>query len=311
MGSLGLSLLLILELRGAGTCPSAAEVERRLAPLLAPGFQAHSADVATLEPTADGAVTVLLDGPDGGAIAHKRLPRAVTCGDQAETVAVTLAIWQAQLHPEITLRLDRLPPAAAAAPLPAAAVQVTPPDESAVQRATPATERSRAAFSIGAGIGGDWQPGSVAPGGRVEVTAGAVDSRWRARAAIVSVGAHTLPVEPGEASWWRVYGALGADVTAARAGRLALVLGVAGVLGATSISGSGFTINHQTRSVDLGGELLARGEWRAGRLRPWLGLTLVGWARRQQLDVTGDGLTSAPALPRTEPMLAAGADFLW
>jgi len=48
---------------------------------------------------------------------------------------------------------------------------------------------------------------------------------------------------------------------------------------------------------------------RLARVRPWFGVALLTWLRRQTVDVTGE-MTSA-VLPRLEPLLAAGADFVW
>src|SRR4029077_12986274 len=117
MSGVLLSLVLAMEIRAAGNCPTGTDIERRLTPLLAPGYHEHTSDVATIQEGNDGALTVLLDDEDGGSIAHRRLPPAATCGDLDEAVAVTIAAWEAQIHPEISLRLERLmPPSVAPAP---------------------------------------------------------------------------------------------------------------------------------------------------------------------------------------------------
>src|SRR4051794_21954850 len=97
------TLLVALEVHASGDCPGAADVERHLGPLLGDG--ADVADVATLAAGADGSVSVSLADAGGQAIGDRKLPRARTCGEQAKTVAVMLAVWEAQLHPEISLRL--------------------------------------------------------------------------------------------------------------------------------------------------------------------------------------------------------------
>src|SRR5215831_19458615 len=108
--------LLALQVQGAGNCPSPAEVEEKLAPLFPAGFAQSSTDLATLAEESDGTLSVSLAHPDGRLVARRRLPRAATCGEQAQTVAVALAVWEAQIHPEISLRLDRL--AAPSSPAP-------------------------------------------------------------------------------------------------------------------------------------------------------------------------------------------------
>jgi hypothetical protein len=296
MSPLVASLLLAIEIHATGTCPDAADVERKLAPLLAAGTAARLPDVATLSRGADGTLRLTLDDPAGRAIGERRFPPAGTCGDQAETAAVTLAIWEAQLHPEIALRLDRL--SAPAPALPAATV-----------RETPAGPRPPLALSVGVGGGGGWHPGSWAPVGRIELALGRAGSRWRARLALLGVGRHALNVAPGQARWWRVAGSLGADYDVVRGERWALALGAGALGGVATISGAGYSLDRTTRSADTGGELRLRVEWRPGVVRPWLGVSLVGWLRRQTLELAG--VTDTSALPRVEPMAAVGADFVW
>ena len=113
---------------------------------------------------------------------------------------------------------------------------------------------------------------------------------------------------PGDGRWWRAYLTLGADESLALGARWAVVLGVAAAAGVVSISGSGYPNNRTARSIDLGGEVLSRLEWRRGQVRPWLGAALAVWARRQAL-VVGSQVTST--LPRAEPSLALGVDFVW
>jgi hypothetical protein len=303
MSALFVSLLLAMTVEGAGGCPAPAEVDAGLAPLLPPGFASASTDRALIVEEPDG-LSLSLARSDGRTIAHRRLPQTGTCAEQAETVAVTLAVWEAQIHPEIALRLDRLagtPARAAAVP----AVADRPP--TLVQSAAPAPAREFAA-SIGAAAVGGWQPDSVAPGGRLDATLGPERRPWRARLSLAALGDHTARLPPGNASWWRSYAALGADAVLSLAGRWRLALGAAGVLGVKTAAGSGFSTDQTARSIDLGLETTLRAELRLGAVRPWLGLALLTWLGRQTLEVTG---ASSAVLPRLEPLLALGADFCW
>lgn len=108
MSGLVVALWLAMQIEGAGSCPAAAEVEGKLGPLLPPDFAVGSSDLVILAEGIDGAVSVSLLRPDGRTVDRRRLPPSATCAEQAETVAVTLAVWEAQIHPEISLRLDRL-----------------------------------------------------------------------------------------------------------------------------------------------------------------------------------------------------------
>jgi hypothetical protein len=294
MVGLLVALLAAMEIHAAGACPTGAEVERALGPLLGAGPEAHTSDVATIRHGADGALLVALADAGGATIEERRLPPAGACHEQAETAAVTLAIWEAQLHPEISLRLDRL---SAGAP---------PPTISAAPVTSPVPART---FALGVALAGDRQSGALAPAGRVELAVGRGDGRPRARLAVVGVGRHALDVAPGRASWWRAFVALGGEIALARGTRGSVTLGAAVATGLAAIAGEGFAVDRGARSLELGGEASLRAVVVAGRLRPWLGLSAVGWLRRQVLELQGGATTAA--LPRVEPMAALGADFLW
>ena len=305
MSGLVLSLWLAMQIEGAGRCPAAGEVEGKLAPLLPPGFASSCADRAVIAEDADGSLSVALSRPDGRSIASRRLPPSSTCAEQAETVAVTLAVWEAQIHPEISLRLDRLAAAPASTPVP-----VQPANPEVVHRqADPGAPVTATTLAVGAGLVGSWQPGSIAPGGRLDATLGEQGLPWRGRLSVVGLGKHTLSLPPGQADWWRLYLALGADYAIPLGTRWEMALGASGVLGVATAEGSGYSTDRATRSTDLGAEAMLRVDVRLGAVRPWLGLGVVTWLRRQTLEVTG--VATSLVLPRAEPMLALGADFCW
>jgi len=310
MGPLLATLLLAIEIRAAGDCPGATEVERQLGPLLGEAATVGMKDVATIKRGRDGSVSVSLADTSGRALGDRRLPRARSCGDQAESVAVTLAIWEAQLHPEISLRLDRLA-AETAPPPPVPAAPLDPAPEVLVSRPSPppAPPQRRLAKAVAVAAVGDWQSSSWSPGVRVELGLGPAQGRWRLRVAGVGVGTHTVPVPPGEASWWRAFVSLRAEVDVARGRSWALAVGGGPAGGVASISGARFDVNRHTRSLDVGGELAVRLEWRPGPLRPWVGGSVVGWARGQALDL--EGTSTGVSLPRVEPLATLGADFVW
>jgi hypothetical protein len=306
MTALVVSALLALQIEGAGSCPTAAEVDGKLIPLLSPGFATSSADLAVIAEEPDGALSLSLARPDGRTIARRRLPRSGTCDEQAEMVAVTIAVWEAQIHPEISLRLDRLAGTGSSSAPPAA-----PPAAPALTLAR-SSERAPARLlmpSIGGAVVGSWQPDSVAPGGRLDATLGAAGRSWRARLSLAGLGKHTVSLAPGQAEWWRLYAALGADYVLPLGRLWQVAAGVAGVVGVINAEGSGFSNNRTARATDLGAEAMLRLELRLGVMRPWLGLALVTWLRRQTLDVTGEA--GSAVVPRLEPLIALGADFCW
>jgi hypothetical protein len=293
-------LWLALQIQGTGDCPTAGEVEAQLGPLLSPGFASLSADQAIMVDNPDGTLSLSLVRPDGRTVGGRQLPRAASCSEQAATAAVALAVWEAQIHPEISLRLDSL------RATPAADRTATAPPPVVRRTVAPAAPPAKT-FAFGAGLLGSWQPGSVAPGGRIDAMLGTVGRGWRWRLSVAGIGEHRLSLPPGQADWWRLYGALGADYARPLGRRWSLALGAAGVLGMADASGTGYSSDRTVRSLDLGAEVLLRVELRLGAVRPWIGVALLSWLRRQTLEVTGAG--TSVALPRTEPLIALGADF--
>lgn len=297
---------LAMQVQGVGGCPSPGEVQEKLTPLLPVDFASGSTDLAAIAEEADGTLSVSLARPDGKTVAHRRLPRAATCSEQAQTVAVALAVWEAQIHPEISLRLDRL--AASATPSTTASPRAA--DTDLVIRRAGGNAPSRS-LDLGVGVAamGAWQPGSVAPGARLDATLGTTNGAWRARLSVVGVATHSESFPPGQARWQRLYFALGADHAFPLSQRWDLALGAAGVLGVASVEGAGYTTDRTTQTTDLGVEAVLRVDLRLGAVRPWAGLALVTWLRRQTLDVTGTA--ASLSLPRAEPMLALGTNFYW
>ena len=289
-------LLLALNVHTSGDCPTARDVERELGPLL--GEEAAARDVATIAAAANGGLSLSLTDAAGQPIGERTLPRARTCREQAKAVAVTLAVWEAELHPEIDLGLDRL-----------ASPEPTPVVAALVPAAIPASTRE---LTMGLGAVADRQSSSWASGARLELGLGRADARWRLKVAAVAVGRHALDLPPGRATWWRSFVQLGVDVDALRGRGWAGVLGT-GLLGGLLFNeGTGFAVDRATRSIDAGGEARARLEARLGRnhqVRPWLGAQVAVWVRRQTLDI--QGTTTSVALPRLEPMATMGMDFAW
>jgi hypothetical protein len=290
---LHLLVALALEIHATGDCPVAADVERQVGPLLSDGAAAR--DVATINPGADGSVSLALADANGQPIGARTLPRARSCDDQAKAIAVTLAVLEAELHPQVSLGLERLAPE---------------PQLTAVAVARPAPPPAPAReLAIGVAAFFDRQAGGWAPGGRLELAIGSDGSRWRARIGAAAVGPHEVDVAPGQASWWRAFVQVGADVDVVRARRSSFTMGAGALGGLVSIAGAGFAVDRSTRSFDLGAEARARVTVRAGRTRLWLGAAIEGWGRRQGLDL--NGASTGAALPRVAPVAAVGAEFLW
>jgi hypothetical protein len=304
MGGILLALIAAMEIQIPGTCPRLADVQRHLAPLLPAGFEAHTQDRALVAEGLDGSVTVSLARADGGGAATRQLARAETCDDQAETIAVLLASWEGEIHPELSLRAARTAPTAGVTHGGDSGglgveTRVRPPD----------ARRGLAADAIGIGVGATGAPDSVAPSARIDLFVGNRVSRWRGRLSVEGAGEQTVTLAGGRGDWWRAALALGAEYGARLGQRWVASAGLAGSLGFVSVGGSGYPRDLRSTSLDIGAEALARIEWRRGRVAPWLGFALLARLRRQSVEV--GGATGSASLPLLEPSIALGADFRW
>jgi hypothetical protein len=305
MSALVVSLaLLLIQIEGGATCPTAREVAARVAPLLRPSPAPASDHVATLAEELDGTLAITLTRPDGRTVTRRRLPRAASCAEQAEAAAVALAVWEAQINPEIALRLDGLPPGAAPA-------ETSPPLRGQVANlhgVAPSVPTRTLLPAVGIAAIASRQAGSTAAGARADATLSVGGWRFRPRLSVAGSGQHTLSLGPGEARWSRLYAALGGDYVLPLGERWQAALGASATFGGVFVEAAGFSANGTSRSVDVGVEAMARLEVRLGAVRPWLGMAIAGWSRRRIVEVTNVG---AAILPRIEPVVAVGADFCW
>ena len=91
MGGLAVALLVAMKIQAAGSCPTAADVERHIGPLLSAESESIASDVARIDEEVDGGLTISLTSTNGSTFAQRHLPRASSCAEQAETVALALA----------------------------------------------------------------------------------------------------------------------------------------------------------------------------------------------------------------------------
>ncbi len=300
-GQMGAALFLVfaLHVETTGSCPAAADVEARLAPLLASDAGSPGSEVGVVSESDDGGVAVSLLGGDGRPRFSRRLPRAATCADQAETVAVALAAWELEIHPAVALRLDRL----AVAPPLVAPIAAEP----TLRVAAPAPASPPLTLALGAAALIAVRP-NLAPGARVQASLGTDGGRLRWQLSMTGLGNHEESGSRGQVSWWRVYLAGGPEVALPFQQRWQAAIGAGPVFGLASIAGTGFPVNRRAYSADLGAEAHLRVAVRWRRIAPWIGAATVWWVRRQTAVATG-GQPFSLDLPSLEPMLQAGADF--
>lgn len=314
------------------TCPSAEDVGTKLQALSAASEAGppRGRDVVTLEQ--NGAVLrVTLRAAGGTVLGQRTFDRGHSCGDLASAVALTVATWESDVHPEFVPALpraggdagDRGPPtstpprvdaamATAGAPptVRHARKQAPPPPPHADADAVPRIDLGAAllaqlapshvdgaletAVATGLAVGGGWVPRSRGLG--VRLTAGTTTERI----AVLS---------DGEARWRRVTAAIGPQLRwPVHSGRATFDLHGAVVAAVLNLRGSGFWTNQSEWSLDLGGTAGARVWLGTGRWRPSIELSLLVWPREHILYTRPNEATAT--LPRAEALLSLGLAFV-
>jgi hypothetical protein len=122
-----------LEIHGA--CPSEGRISAELEAIVSSREGApEPVDVARIT-TQEGMLLVTLRGPDGAPLGERRIPAEGDCDAQARTVAVILATFLTDLHPEYLTLLPAAQPEAAPEAPPA---EITPPAEAPPKAPLPA-----------------------------------------------------------------------------------------------------------------------------------------------------------------------------
>jgi hypothetical protein len=316
------SLILMLDIRGAGVCPSPTAVEERLHALAVPSTAAETApsgaphDEVRLDERLDRSLEItLIDS--GGIRARKVLPPSSNCAERAEMTAVALAVWEERLRSGVSLHVERLPGEVPAPPSDGPERTALPPAAEAVAgaaRPIPTPSSGRWIESFGVGVLGVAR-GPTA-GARIDVRGATAAGRWRPRLSLAALGPERLDFPPGQASWMRLFGVAGAELVLWRRAvpehgsraAWALAGGAGVVLGVVDVRGQAFPDNRATASFDAGAELAVRLEAGLAPWRPWLGASVLSWLRAQ--DAVLSGPTETRSLPRWDVALALGIDLL-
>jgi len=307
-------------------CPTTAEVQAQLAAVLSTSATNTALDVATLERTGPS-LSVRVNRPDGTPVGRRTFEGAHPCADLASAVALTIATWESDVHPEFVLAPPGLPDdARRGAPPPAPASSETPAlvdtAMSPPERPGPPATPVGLDLDVGAALGTQAAPSpdggvldpAVALGltlvGGVAPTAGGPGAR-------LALGASTeraVPLADGQARWRRVTGSVG-PVWRLRLGgaatsgpsvdsRTAVDLHAEIALGALNVRGSGFSSNASGWSFDVGGAAGVRVWLGQGRWRPSIDLGLAYWPRDHVAYASPSADTAR--LPRVDVSLALG-----
>jgi len=300
-------------------CPRAEEVERQLALLLpsAVAVVPGRPDVATLEDVEDR-LRVTLAREDGTLLGRRELTTKASCGELASAVALVLAMWESDVHPEFVLELPAptAPPPEVAPPLAAPVPAPAPRPTFAVAEAQPPL-RHRGALDFGAAFG-VVAATQAAEGSREDDLAWSATlvgtwlpaaRGWGGQLTFFGDGERAQPLPVGEARWRRAGGSLGPVFRwYPSRGRTHLDLHTALMVAALGVRGAGLGKTAEDWSLDEGGAAGVRVRVPLGRTWcPWFGLAVEVWPRKQVVYTRPDG--ESASLPRAEVRLSLGVSF--
>jgi len=303
---------------GSSACPTAARVASYLAPLL-PGASVTVADgeSAGADPRAndestdrasltdEGAdVLIVLTRTGEGTVGTRRFPRSYACDGLASAIAVSVAVWASDVHPDYAAaRLTATPETTdpvrlSARPGPATAAPVSL-----------ASERWRWGAGLALGVGGSLDVPAAAGDLLVNVWSRPPRASTALRAELEAQSERDLAVRDGHGAWRRFALGLGLERTLARGtdtsgagwlrgfatGRVALL----------QLRGDGFAINHRERVADLGASLGLRAVHAHGAWASWVELSTALWPIGQELLVTAEA-SSSRRLPVFEAFARVG-----
>ena len=291
-----------MTVQGDSVCPRPDEVARALDSLLPPGDGGAIHGRAELVP--DGpSVRLRLLRLDGTLLSERQLSTEASCAATAETVAVVLAAWVAQLQADMPyafeMPLSAGKQADAEQPMVAAAVPPAP---------GPAPAARPWKGTVGVGLFASFQPATFAPAMAIDVRARRADSSWGGKLALFGTGAHAQSLDPGSASWRR-FGASAGILHQQSWRRLSLDEGIALMPALLFVQGSNYSEAHRTQTWDLGAEAGVRLGLALGRMEPWIAVGATGWLRSQVIEVTG--IAQQRMLPRFEGQAGVGIAVHW
>jgi hypothetical protein len=310
----------LVRVEGEGTCPSPQAVEREVGQLVARRDGSDSTappDVVHLRERGPS-LEVVLSGPGGALIGQRVLDRTADCEDLAKAVAVVIATWESDIHPEFALGAgDSFAGLGGRAPVPAAPAQALaqapaapapiptlaegPPFPSPSWR----LDGGLALFgALAPGDAGGWAGGGVLLAAVIARAPGGVGARLTGQ----GEAEREVPLASGRVRWRRL-GASAGPVWRHRLPASGLALDLHGELVASWLMarGVGFPTNRDSATFAPGAGAGVRLSRATGRVIPWLDLVATGWLGPQ---VVYEGVTGASAaLPRYEVALALGVSL--
>ncbi len=253
----------------SAACPSGQEVEQALASMLPSISETVRPDLAHVFRRGNR-LQIILVGTDAVVIAERWIDDTGACAELAELIAVVIASWESDVHPEFTRPQ--------AEPIPAARSEKPPAPPS------PPGPEAAAFYEVAAGLALSWSDSAA--------LAGNLAMGWFPRGlgpglylSATVESTRTLDLAPGtvsgQAIWRRWIGSAEFDWRLPR-GAWALDLHGGLALAWLAANGSGFAPNHSAYSFSPGGAVGARLSRQATRRTSvWVGLAASYWPRKQ------------------------------
>jgi hypothetical protein len=287
------SIAAAVSVEGSVSCPTPAEVEARLAPLLASAPEEAGAggggDLRVRLHREGGALHVSLAAADGRLLAFRTLEGTHACDALAEAVAVIVAAWRGEVGGR-----------------PLLAEPVTGTAGAAELRAAPSAAVA-APVAWGLAMGGGVSLAGDRPGPAAALVAThrpLPGAPWLGRLGVVYQGPREHALSAGHVRWQRWVVELGPAFAAERGwAGWSLHLGPAAAL--TRLEGRGLAGAQAHDDFALGAGAGARLGARGLNLRPYVELGARGFPTRV-VAYEGGAQREAP-LPRLEAMLTVGA----
>jgi hypothetical protein len=307
LASLGFSI------RGTSDCPRLEDVHARLSEMVTLSDGQRVEESAVVE-RRDGSVHVALESANGRVIGERELVAAGSCEELAQVVAVILAAWLGDAHPELISRLpesdapstaDQTPsegvaPAPPASPQTAApsAIRLEPPRRD--ERAAREWRQLVSTVALGSSVG----QGGVVPGAQAGLAWLGRGSSFGWSLSLGISGARERALGDGLVRWSRWPLATG-PVLRIASERLALELQAGPAIAWLRLAGFGFPGSAPHQDVSYGGFAAFRLGWRAATLEPFIGVSPYLWLRPATAFVSG-GEPLELTLPATEIWFLAG-----
>src|SRR5262245_50069217 len=131
--------------------------------LTSSGVTPEKQDVAKVEHASDKLHVELRD-PEGVVIAERTLDGGASCAELARMVAIVIASWESDVHPEFVRRPTEIVRVRSIAPIPEPPIPTAPAVVASYDVAAGATVGQADTLAAGASIGAAWFPRGVGVG---------------------------------------------------------------------------------------------------------------------------------------------------